>query len=101
VDDRVAGGADRDAEGEPHDHREREPAGRDTRLTDRCGAGGDEQGREDSEPDQVAEGEVDDPGQAIDERVADRDEAVDPARGQARDDDLDGQAHGPMLTMRT
>ena len=62
-----------------------------------AGARGDEQRREDGEGDEVAEREVDDPGQPVDERVADGEEAVDAAGGEPGDDHLDDEAHGGTL----
>ena len=47
--------------------------------------------------DEVAEGEVDDPRQAVDERVPDGEEPVDAAGGEAGDDHLDDEAHGGTL----
>ena len=68
-------------------------------LAHRRGAGQDEQRREDPEPDQVAEGEVDDPGQPVDQRVPGREQPVDPARGEPGDDDLKGDRHGRTLSV--
>ena len=92
--------ADTDAQEEPDDQGEQEPPGRQARLADRRGAGGDEQRREDRERDEVAEGEVDDPRQAVDQRVTDGEDAVDPACRETGDDDLDDEAHGRTLLRR-
>jgi hypothetical protein len=88
-----------DADDEPDEHGEHHPAAGDGLLRQRRGPGGDEQRHERAEADQVAEREVDDPGQAVDERVADRDQAVDAARAQPREEDLDGETH-PRRIMR-
>ena len=49
------------------------------------------------ERDEVAEREVDDPGQPVDQRVADGEEPVDAAGSEAGDDHLDDEAHGGTL----
>ena len=53
----------------------------------------DEQRREDPEPDEVAEGEVDDAGQPVDERVPGREEPVDAAGGEPGDEHLKRDGH--------
>ena len=67
------------------------------RLADRPRARGDEQRREDAERDEVAEREVDDAGQPVDQRVADREEAVHAPGREAGHDHLDDEAHGGTL----
>ena len=68
------------------------------RLAHRRGAGEHEQRREDPEPDEVAEGEVDDPGQPVDQRVPGREQPVDPTRGKPGDEDLQRDRHGGTLS---
>ena len=57
-------------------------------LRHRGGSGEHEESREDAEPDEVAEGEVDDPGQAVDQRVPGGEESVDPTGRQPADQNL-------------
>jgi hypothetical protein len=47
--------------------------------------------------DEIAEREVDDPGQPVDERVADREDPVHAAGRETGDDHLDDEAHGGTL----
>ena len=74
--------------------------GAEARLAHGRRAGGHEQGREDGERDEVAECEIDDPREPVDERVPDGEDAVDTARGESGDDHLDDQAHGRTLSLQ-
>jgi len=96
-DGHVAGGPQQHARHQTYDDAERHPAARHGLLRQRLRPGGDEQRHEGTEPDQVAEREVDDARQAIDQRVADRDKPIDAARAQPREQDLDGKAHPPTI----
>ena len=93
----VRPGARRDANRGPHRHGDEKPAGADARLRDRPRARRDEQSGEDGEADEVTEGEVDDPGQAIDENERDRDQAVDRAGREPRDQNLQEEAHSAPM----
>ena len=59
--------------------------------------GSHEERDEHTEADEVAEREVDDPGQPVDERVPDREQPVDAAGRETRQDDLQGQIHRRSL----
>ena len=74
----VRGRSHSDAQEEPDRERDEESAEPEARLAHRPGARGHEQRREDRERDQVAEREVDDTRQPVDQRIADREETVDP-----------------------
>src|SRR5262249_56653952 len=70
----------RGADDDPGHQGAEEADAADARLRDGPGARRDEQSGEHGEADEVAVGEVDDTGQAVDERVADGDEPVDGTR---------------------
>ena len=89
--------SDADAEHEPDGEREQEAAEAEARLAHRPRARGDEERREDAERDEVAEREVDDPGQPVDQRVADGEDPVHAPGREAGDDHLDDEAHGGTL----
>src|SRR4029453_6131090 len=78
---------------EPDDQREDELRLVRTALAHRRGAREDEQRREDPQPDEVAEREVHDPGEPVDQRVPGSEEPVDPTRRQPRDEDLQRDCH--------
>jgi hypothetical protein len=82
-----------DTHAEADDERDDEAPGAGSVLRNGSGTGGDEQRHEDAERDQLAVGEVDDPRDPVDHRIADGDEAVDAARRKTRDDDLEREAH--------
>ena len=88
---------DADAEHEPDREREQEAAEAEARLAHRPGAGGDEQRREHAEGDEVAEREVDDAGEPVDERVPDGEDPVHAPGCETGDDHLDDEAHGGTL----
>ena len=85
----VAPRGERGRDQEPDDERDGEPPARRRRLRHRPSAGGDEQGDEHAQADEVAQREVDDPRQPVDERVADREQPVDAARRQPGEEDLE------------
>ena len=64
------------------------------------GSGGDEQRHEHGEPDELAEREVDDAGEPVDEREPGGEQPVDAARGEPRDEDLESEAHARTLFAR-
>ena len=66
----IAPGARDDADRHADDEREQEARAVRGRLRHGAGPRDDEQRREDAEADELAEGEVDDPGQAVDEGLA-------------------------------
>jgi hypothetical protein len=86
---------------EPDDQREDELRLVRAALADRRGASENEQRREDPEPDEVAEGEMHDPGEPVDQRVPSSEEPVDPTGGEPRDDDLQGDRHGRKVLPAT
>ncbi len=88
---------ERHAHDESHDECDQEASEADARLADRRRSGSHEQGGEHGECDEVAEREVDDPREPVDERVPDGEDAVDAAGGESGDDHLDDQAHGRTL----
>ena len=94
-DDQVAGHADRRRDQQCDHEPEHEASGARRRLRHRTAPGGDEQRQEDAEADQVSEREVDDAGKPVNEGVPDPDQPVDAARREAREDDLDPEAHSP------
>ena len=92
----VGAGARRGRDDEADEEGEDEAQAADARLRHGAGSGGDEERHEDAERDQLAEREVHDARQPEDQRVADRDEPVDGARGETAREDLQGDGHsGP------
>ena len=93
----VRPGARRRRHHEPDDQRQQKSAAADARLRDRSGTCRHEQRDEDAERDQLPESEVDDAGQAEDDRLSGRHQAIDGACGKSAGEDLERDGHDVAL----